>query len=273
MCRWPRALILQAGKAVALEGGEDLPHVLARELEVAGDALLVPSLVPEADHRPAGPIGVVKLMKSGHGQRQLYREGMPPQKLLECVVVRLAPKLTLHYPRHLAQMDWWVELLEVEEVASYDVGVSGVARLDRRAPVDEPEHALFEEAVRLLGDGSAIQPRLPAALSDGLIREEDAADDLVFVLHRVGEAQGQLLEVLRGRHSWGGLRHAEGAASGSVARQERHARVYHAGRHLVEGHLPKIGTCHVAEPIDGTMRSEASAQVGTKLPDNPLHQP
>ena len=59
-----------------------------------------------------------------------------------------------------------------------------------RAPVQEAAHAVFEEAAGLLADGGTVQPRLPAAGGDGLIREEDAADDPVVVLHRVGEAQG-----------------------------------------------------------------------------------
>jgi hypothetical protein len=57
------------------------------------------------------------------------------------------------------------------------------------APVDEAKHPLFEEAARLLSDRRAIQPGLSATLGDGLIGEEEAADDLVLVLHRVGEAQ------------------------------------------------------------------------------------
>jgi hypothetical protein len=59
---------------------------------------------------------------------------------------------------------------------------------------------MFKEATRLLRDSGAVHAGLPAPLGDGLIREEDVADDLIVVLHRVGEAQGQLLKALGGRH-------------------------------------------------------------------------
>jgi len=195
-----RALVLQPREPVALKRLHDVHDMLARELEAGGDALVAPALVVHPHDGPAGTVGVLKLMVGRHRQRQLDGERMALEEGLDGVMIGVVAELALHDARELAVADGWVELLGVEQIARDDVGVLVLALGGRRASVDQAEHAALEEAVGLLGDGGAIQPGLPAALGDGLIRDQGAADDLVPVLQWVGEAQGQLLKPFGGRH-------------------------------------------------------------------------
>jgi len=171
--------------------------MLAREAQAARDALFVPALVIHADHRPPCPVGVVELVEAGHGQRQLHGEGMALQEVLDRVVVRPIPVLPAHDARDLAVMDGWVELFEVEDVAGDDRRIVVLPLGRGGALIHQSEHAVLDEAPRLLPNSGTVQPRRAAALGDGFIGEQDAPDDLIVVLHGVGEAQGQLLERLR----------------------------------------------------------------------------
>jgi len=56
--------------------------------------------------------------------------------------------------------------------------------------------------VRLLAHGGAVEPGGAAPLGDRGIGEHDLTDHLVVVLHRVGKAQGQLMEVIQCRHTF-----------------------------------------------------------------------
>jgi hypothetical protein len=116
------------------------------------------------------------------------------------VVIRCVAELAPHNAHQLAVVERRVELLEVEEIAGDRVGVAVPSPMCGGASVDEAEHAMLEEAACLLANGGTVHSRLPAARRHGFIRQEDAADDLVVALHRVGEAQGQLLKALEGRH-------------------------------------------------------------------------
>lgn len=56
------------------------------------------------------------------------------------------------------------------------------------------------QTARLLANGRSVESRDVAALGDRGISEHDVTDDFVVVLHGVGEAQGQLVKVIRCRH-------------------------------------------------------------------------
>jgi hypothetical protein len=205
MRRGSRALIFQPGKPVALKGAQDVSDMLARETQIASNALLMPALVVQTHDRPARPVSVVELIEASHWPGQRNGQDMLLQETLEGDMVGFVPELALYDAHQLAIVERRVELLEVEEVASYVLWVRIGPLLAGCAAVDEPEHARFEKASRFCGDGGAIQPRLPAAFGDGLVRQEDAADDLIVVLHGVGKAQRQLLELLGSRHGWASL--------------------------------------------------------------------
>ena len=181
----------EPGKPVLGEGLQDVADMLTRETQITGDAPLVPPLEVQAHHCPARPVRVVELVKAGHRPGQWRRQRMLLQEALEGHMVGLVSELTCHDAHQLAIVERRVELLEVEKVASHVLGVGRVPLLARgRAAVDKPKHALLKEAVRFRSDGGTVKPCLPAALGNGLIREEDASDDLILVLHGVSEAQG-----------------------------------------------------------------------------------
>jgi len=203
--RRSRALILQPGKSVARKGAQDVSDILAREAQMARNALLMPPLVVQPYDRPARPIGVLELVETGHWPRQWNGQDMLLQEALEGHVVGFVPELASDDAHELPIVERRVELLEVEEVASHVLWIEILPLLGGGAAVDKPEHARFEEASRFGGDGGAVLACLPAAFGDGLICEEDAADDLVVVLHGVREAQGQLLKALGSRHGWASL--------------------------------------------------------------------
>jgi hypothetical protein len=157
-------------------------------------------------------------MEACHGQRQLHRDGVPVQEPLDRDVVGFAAELAPDDAGDLAIMDGWVELLQIEDVAGHDVRVALLAFVRGRAAVDQAEHAAFEEAACFFAHGLTVQPGSAAALRDADISQHDVADDLVIVLHRVGEAQSQLMEILWHRHSVAGAPpHAHGRACALIA--------------------------------------------------------
>src|SRR5947209_1231505 len=126
---------------------------------------------------------------------------MPFKEGFDRMVIGLVAVLPLDDPGDLAVMDRRIELFQVENRAGDDVGILVPARVGRCSSISETEHAVLEEALGLLADGVAIDTGDSAPFGDTLVHKHDAADDLVVMLNRVGETQGELLKLLRCRHS------------------------------------------------------------------------
>src|ERR1035437_863679 len=109
-------VVFQPGEAVLLEVLHDLPDMSTRQSEIAGDALLMPTLVIEADDRPARLIGVIELMEPLNRQWELHRDRVPLEEASDLVVVGVAPIFALDDPRDLAVVDGRIELFQVQDV-------------------------------------------------------------------------------------------------------------------------------------------------------------
>ena len=194
-------LILQTGKAVLREGSQNMRDVLGRELEATSDASFLPAFVEHPHHGPAGAVGILELVKEGHWQRELHREGMIVQIAFDRVVIGRVAVLALENADDLPIVERRLELLEVEQIGRDDFGEVVLRGVGRGAPVHQAEHTLFEEATGFLPDGGAIQVICMTTCNYRLVDEHDRANDLVVVLNRIGKAQRQLGEILRlGNH-------------------------------------------------------------------------
>ena len=71
MLRWPRALVLQARKAIPFKGLQNRIDMGPRQLEAVRNTLFVPSFRRHTDDRPAGVVGIGKGGKSGKRQFEL----------------------------------------------------------------------------------------------------------------------------------------------------------------------------------------------------------
>jgi len=115
---------------------------------------------------------------------------MPLQEVVDGVVIGRVPELTLEDARDLAIVDRWIQIFDEKNVAGDMLGEGvGLAAGLRRALVDQAEHALLEEAARLVGHRRAIEARFLAAHGDPFTEQHDGADDFIVVLDRIGEQQ------------------------------------------------------------------------------------
>src|SRR5947209_6413587 len=147
------SLILQRGEAILLERLQDVPDVLARELQAGGDALLMPSLVVHTDDGPPRLVCVFKLMEQRDLQWKLDWDGVAIEEALDGEVMGPVPVLALDDAGDLAVVDTGIELLQIEDVAGDDSGIAMPAPVARGALVDQAEHAMLDEAAGLLTDG------------------------------------------------------------------------------------------------------------------------
>ena len=83
MLRRPRALVLQARKAIPFKGLQNRIDMGPRQLEAVRNTLFVPSFRRHTDHRLAGVVGIGKGGESGKRQ-------IPPD-----LVVKLKPLILL----------------------------------------------------------------------------------------------------------------------------------------------------------------------------------
>jgi hypothetical protein len=139
-------LILERGEAIPLERLQDVPDMLARQLQTGGDALLMPALVAHPDHRPPALIGILELMEQGDGQRELDWDGGASEEALDPEVMGLVPVLALNEPSDLSIVNAGIELLGVEDVAGHDSWIAVPPRVGGCALVDLLYLPLFHQA-------------------------------------------------------------------------------------------------------------------------------
>src|SRR5579872_3305410 len=238
----PTPFVFQAGEAVALEGGDDGPDMLVREIEDGGDAALLPALVIHPYHGPAGAVGVIELMETRERQGELHGEGVPLQEGPHGVMIGVIAELTSHDAHQLAIVDGRIELLGVQEIAG-DTLWEGV-RLAPRVTgplIGQTEHPFHQEAARLVPDSAAVEPCLDRALGQRLGVEHDFADDLVVVLDGIGEQELELLEIVR---LW--RRHATPSTMTRRAFLRCAKCITHPALTVGTRFLPTQFVCHVA---------------------------
>ena len=92
------ALIFQTGKPIRGEGGQDRRDMVARELEAAGDTLLLPAIVKQTHDLPSGLVGVLEFVKQGPLQGELDRERVLIEKAADGMMVGMIAVAALHDP-------------------------------------------------------------------------------------------------------------------------------------------------------------------------------
>jgi hypothetical protein len=103
----------------------------------------------------------------------------------------------------VAIADRLVEVLEIEDVAGDHIGIRLPALCRCGALIDETQHALLEEALRLFAHRRTVDPRLSAPCCDGLIGEHHGANHVIVVLDGITKAQHELMKVIGHRPTSG----------------------------------------------------------------------
>ena len=93
-----------------------------------------------------------------------------------------------------------LQLLEGEDVACDIIGIRVAPLACLLAVIDQPKHAMLDEPACFRRDRCAIDTSLSTPRADGLVVQNNIANDFVVPLDGVREAESKLSKVIRECH-------------------------------------------------------------------------